>query len=56
MEVEAEQNYAGGRTCRTCSVRDSYYKRRAVKLLEQERAMLKIIQVDLALDEGPALL
>ena len=55
MEVEAEQNYAGGRTCRTCSVRGSYYKRRVVKL-EQERAMLKIIQVDLTLDEGPALL
>ena len=55
MEVEAEQNYAGGRTCRTCSVRDSYYKRRVVKL-GQEGAVLKIIKVDLALDEGPALL
>jgi hypothetical protein len=55
VEVEAEQNYAGGRTCKTCSVRDSYYKRRAVEL-EQERAMLKISKVDLALDEEPALL
>ena len=27
---EAEQNYAGGRTCRTCSVRGPYYKRRVV--------------------------
>ncbi len=55
MEVEAEQNYAGGRTCRTCSVRGPYYKRRVVKL-GQEGAVLKIIKVDLALDEGPALL
>ena len=37
------------------SVRDSYYKRRVVKL-GQEGAVLKIIKVDLALDEGPALL
>ena len=50
-----EQNYAGGRTCRTCSVRDSYYKRRVVKL-GQEGAVLKIIKVDLTLDEEPALL
>lgn len=55
MEVEAEQNYAGGRTCRTCSVRGSYYKRRVVKL-GQEGAVLKIIKVDLTLDEEPALL
>ena len=55
MEAEVEQDYVGGRTCRTCSVRDPYYKRRVVKL-EQERAMLKIIQVDLTLDEEPALL
>ena len=55
MEVEAEQNYAGGRTCRTCSAWDSYYKRRVVKL-GQEGAVLKIIKVDLTLDEEPALL
>jgi hypothetical protein len=41
--------------CRTCSVRDSYYKRRVVKL-GQEGATPKIIQVDLTLDEEPALL
>ena len=37
------------------SVRDSYYKRRVVKL-GQEGAVLEIIKVDLALDEEPALL
>ena len=41
--------------CRTCSVRGSYYKRRVVKL-GQEGAALKIIKVDLTLDEEPALL
>ena len=48
-------NRTAHRTCRTCSVRDSYYKRRVVKL-GQEGAVLKIIKADLALDEGPALL
>jgi hypothetical protein len=47
--------HAGGRTCRTCSVRDPYYKRRVVKL-GQEGAALKTTKVDLTLDEGPALL
>jgi hypothetical protein len=37
------------------SVRDSYYKRRVVKL-GQEGAVLKIIKVDLTPDEEPALL
>ena len=37
------------------SARDSYYKRRVVKL-GQEGAVLKIIKVDLTLDEEPALL
>ena len=55
MEAEVEQDYVGGRTCRTCSVRDPYYKRRAVKL-GQERATLKIIKAYLALDEGPDVL
>ena len=50
-----EHNYVGGRTCRTFSVWDSYYKRRVVKL-GQEGAALKIIKVDLTLDEEPALL
>ena len=55
MEAEVEQDYVGGRTCRTCSVRDPYYKRRVVKL-GQEGATLKAIQVDWTLDEGPAVL
>ena len=37
------------------TVRDSYYKRKIVKL-GQEGAVLKIIKVDLTLDEEPALL
>jgi hypothetical protein len=56
VEVEAEQNYAGGRACRTCSVRGPYYKRRVVKLGQEGAAVLKIIKVDLTLDEEPALL
>jgi hypothetical protein len=37
-------------------MRDSYYYKRRVVELGQERATLKIIQVDLTLDEEPALL
>ena len=55
MEAEVEQDYVGGRTCRTCSVRDPYYKRRVVKL-GQEGATLKIIKVYLTLDEEPPVL
>jgi hypothetical protein len=55
VEAEVEQNYVGGRTCRPCSVKDSYYKRRVVKL-GQEGATLKIIKAYLTLDEGPDVL
>jgi hypothetical protein len=56
VEAEVEQDYVGGRTCRTCSVRDPYYKRRVAELGQEGRATLKIIKVYLALDEEPAVL
>jgi hypothetical protein len=55
-----EQDQVGGRTCRTCSARGSYYKRQAqgsqVRAAGQEVAALKTTQVYLALDEELAVL